>query len=102
MSNPWFVRSVALLLVLVGLQSGSFQDLDAGQERYYGAQDFSAAVRAEARKTDPVLGAGSAADAPTALPRALMVARAPQRSRALGIACLPQYLLPDPTGPPRA
>lgn len=102
MNRPWLVRTVALLLVLVGLQSGSFRDLDTGHERYYGTEDYSAAVRPEARKSDlgPV-------EPPAALPprrngsAPVTDSSVPARLAGGGDAS-PRRFLPDPTGPPRA
>jgi hypothetical protein len=101
-NRPWAVRAVALLLVLVGLQAGSFSDPDTGDERYYGTEDYSAVVRPEARKPDavpPPLPAVQPPGAPqTALSSALVT---PARHRT-GARAFPKHRVPDPTGPPRA
>jgi hypothetical protein len=51
-SRPRIVRSIALLLVLVGVQAGAFRDLETGHEWVFGTEDHSAAVLSEARKAD--------------------------------------------------
>lgn len=96
-NRPWVVRTVALLLVLVGLQAGAFRDLPTHDERYYGAEDYGVAVAPESAK-------------PHALPPAEPVAQlphAPYRAFAMppalvGAAAAHAFHLPDPTGPPRA
>lgn len=102
MNRPWIVRAVALLLVLVGLQAGSFRDLDAGHERYYGAENYSAAVRPEARKPAAVPVEPPAAQPPRLAPATGFTAFAPLAQAATGGNALPQRLRPAPTGPPRA
>jgi hypothetical protein len=100
-NRPWLVRAVALLLVLLGLQAGSFRDLDAGHERYYGTEDYSAAVRPEARKphaVPPPLPAAQPPGAPLAL---LDFALLPPTRRPADVRAFPQHHVPDPTGPPR-
>jgi hypothetical protein len=101
-NRPWIVRTVALLLVLVGLQAGAFSDLDRGDERYYGTEDYSAVVRPEARKPDAIPLPLPAAQPPRALQAALFPASlAPARRLTVARAFTPHHL-PDPTGPPRA
>ncbi len=116
--GSWFVRAVALLLVAAGLHAGSFRDLDDVQDRYFGTPDHSAAVLLEPRKAlapraqadspqtkEPALGAH---DAPSALalrawsPAAALSRRSRHAPLAAPDVVLPQRLLPDPTGPPRA
>jgi hypothetical protein len=94
--RPWLVRAVALLLVLVGLQAGSFRDLDTGDAPYYGTADYGAVVAVEARLAD-------------GLPPPAPVARLPQAQHGDGAlptepvrAAARAFHLPDPTGPPRA
>ena len=102
MKRLWIVRAVALLLALVGLQAGSFRDLDAGDERYSGTEDYSAVVRPEARKPDVIPLPLPAAQPPGA-PMALLVsALRPPSRRPAGVRAFPRHRLPDPTGPPRA
>lgn len=102
MNRLWIVRAVALLLVLVGLQAGAFGDLDTGDERYYGSEDYSAVVRPEARKPDAVPQPLPAAQPPCQPQAALFPASlAPARRLAAARAFTPHHL-PDPTGPPRA
>lgn len=100
MSRPWVVRAVALLLVLVGLQAGSFHDLDTSHERYYGTEDYSAAVRPEARKSEGVPveppSLPNDADRPAIASRASASPVAVSRGRAAPA----RRLHPDPTGPP--
>lgn len=95
-NRPWVVRIVALLLVLVGLQAGAFRDPDAGDERYYGTSDYSAAVAAQTRLPDALPPPAPAAQLP----------RAPDRASAAPVArvraAARPFYLPDPTGPPRA
>ncbi len=100
--RSWIVRTVALLLVLVGLQAGAFRDLDTGHEWYFGAEDSSAAVMAEARKADPEIAGLTAADAPRALPVPPRAAPRPRTALVDSGAFPPRSLRPDPTGPPRA
>jgi hypothetical protein len=101
-NRPGIVRAVALVLMLVGPQAGSFSDLDTGGERYYGTEDYSAVVRPEARKPQAVPLPLPAAQPPGA-PRALLVcALRPPIRRPAGGRAVPQHLVPDPTGPPRA
>ena len=96
------MRTVALLLVLVGLQAGTFSDLDAGDERYYGTEDYSAVVRPEARKPD-VIPLPLLAAQPPGAPLALLVcALRPPSRRPAGVRAFARYRVPDPTGPPRA
>ena len=102
MNRSWIVRSVALLLVLVGVQAGSFRDLYAGHERYYGTEDYSAAVRPEARKPDVVPVHPPSAQPPRWVAEAPFTAFASPARCATGGGASPQRLLPDPTGPPRA
>jgi len=101
-NRPWLVRSVALLLVLVGLHAGSFQDLDAGHERYYGNDDYTSAVRPEVRKSDldsvEPQPAQDRPERPAAVYRAIEIPSA----RATPVALLPPRFRPAPTGPPRA
>jgi hypothetical protein len=103
-NRPWIVRNVALLLVLVGLQAGSFRDLDTGHEWFFGTEDASAAVMSEARKADPSIDRLPAASAPSAFPvpvrvrAALRLRAAPESSGAPSA----RAYLPSPTGPPRA
>jgi len=101
-NRPWLVRSIALLLVLVGLQAGSFRDLDAGHERYYDTDDYASAVRPEVRKSDlDTVEPQPAQDRPvgrTAAHRAIEIASA----CAAPVAHPPQRFRPAPTGPPRA
>ena len=102
MNRPWLVRTVALLLVLLGLQAGSFRDLDAGHERYYGTEDYSAVVRPEARKPDAVPPPLPAAQPPGALQAALFPASLTPPRRFTGARAFARHRIPDPTGPPRA
>jgi hypothetical protein len=100
--RPWIVRSVALLLTLVGLQAGAFHDLETKQKRYFGVDDHSAAVLAESRKADPAIDA-EPAPAPAAVPVAARRAQAEYPAAALSVVFVAsQRRLPDPTGPPRA
>jgi len=99
-NRPWVVRAVALLLVLVGLQAGAFRDLPTNDERYYGTEDYSAAVRPEARKSE-----GMPVEPPAALTaeaRRDTAARAwaMPASLAQAGAARASWLHPDPTGPP--
>jgi hypothetical protein len=101
-NRPWLVRAVALLLVLVGLQAGSFQDLDNGHERYYGNDDYTSAVRPEVRKSDldsvePQPAQDRPVD-PSPAHRTIEIASACATPAAL---LLPRFR-PAPTGPPRA
>ena len=102
MNRSWIVRSVGLLLVLVGLQAGSFQDLDTGHERYYGTDDYTSAVRPEVRKSDldtvEPQPAQDRLERPAAMYRAIPV----PSTRATPVALLPPRFRPAPTGPPRA
>jgi hypothetical protein len=101
-NRPWLVRAVALLLVLVGLHAGSFQDLDAGHERYYGNDDYTSAVRPEVRKSDlDTVEPQPAQDRPER-PAAVYRAIQGPSTRATPVALLPQRFRPAPTGPPRA
>ena len=102
MNRSWIVRSVALLLVLVGVQAGSFRDLDAGHELYYGTKDDSAAVRPEARKPDVVPAHPPPVQPPRWFSEPPFTAFASPARRTTGGRASPQRLLPDPTGPPRA
>jgi hypothetical protein len=101
-NRPWLVRAVALLLVLVGLQAGSFRDLDTGHERYYGNDDYTSAVRPEVRKSDldtvEPQPAQDRLERPASMHRAIQV----PSSRATPVALLSQRFRPAPTGPPRA
>lgn len=101
MNRPGIVRAVALLLVLVGLQAGSFSGLDSGDERYYGTEDYSAVVRPEARKPDVIPVPLPAAQPPRVAPATEFAAFAALAQAETGNA-LPQRLRPTPTGPPRA
>jgi hypothetical protein len=101
-NRSWIVRSVALLLVLVGVQAGSFRDLYAGHERYYGTEDYSAAVRPEARKPDVVPVDPPFAQPPRRVAAPPFTAFASPARRATGGRASPRRLLPDSTGPPRA
>jgi len=113
----WFVRAVALLLVAVGVQAGSFRDLADAKNRYFGTLDYRVAVRPEPRQglapraqadrtleSDPAIGTG---DVPAAAPlrswplpaRTAFTRRSPL---AATDSSRPRRLLPDPTGPPRA
>lgn len=102
MNRPWLVRAVALLLVLVGLHAGSFQDLDAGHERYYGNDDYTSAVRPEVRKSDldtvEPQPAQDRPERPASVYRAIQV----PLTRAMPVALLSPRFRPAPTGPPRA
>ena len=102
MNRPWPVRAVALLLVLVGLQAGSFSDLDMGDERYCGTEDYSAVVRPEARKPDAVPPPLPAAQPPGAPQTALSSASVTPALHRAGARAFPKHHVPDPTGPPRA
>ena len=101
-NRSWAVRSIALLLVLVGLQAGSFQDLDAGHERYYGTDDYTSAVRPEVRKSEldavePPLAQDQPV-APMAAHRGIEIA-----ATGAAPAAHPSHRYrPAPTGPPRA
>lgn len=101
-NRPWIVRAVALLLVLVGLQAGSFQDLDAGHERYYGNDDYTSAVRPEVRKSDldgvEAQPAEDRPERPAAVYRAIEI----PSTRATSAALPAPRFRPAPTGPPRA
>ena len=103
MNRSWIVRAVALLLVLVGLQSGAFRDPHAGHDWYFGHADDGAVMLADARKADPQVAAEPATGVPVhaAAPAAAAQARraAPP---AIATASLAPFLLPDPTGPPAA
>ncbi|HEU4647403.1 MAG TPA: hypothetical protein VFS80_17745 [Burkholderiales bacterium] len=102
MNCPWLVRAVALLLVLVGLQAGSFQDLDAGHERFYGTDDYTSAVRPEVRKSElDSVEPQPAQDRPERQAAMYRVIEIPSAS-ATPVALLPQRFRPAPTGPPRA
>jgi len=101
-SRPFIVRSIALLLVLVGLQAGAFRDLDTGHEWYFGAEDSSAAIMSEARKVDPAIDGLPGADAPPAPPAALDAGRALRFTLYTTRASTARTFRPDPTGPPRA
>ena len=102
MHCPWIVRTVALLLVLVGLQAGAFRDLDTGHEWYFGTEDASAAVRPEARKSDVLPVHPPSAQPPRWVAALTFTAFASPARRATGGGACSQRLLPDPTGPPRA
>lgn len=95
-NRPWLVRSVALLLVLVGLQAGAFRDLPTNDERYYGTEDYTAAVAPEAGKPHVLPPASPAAQRPHAVHWRYAVSSAPVRAAAHTLH------RPDPTGPPRA
>jgi hypothetical protein len=87
-------------MLLVGLQAGAFRDLTASDERYYGAPDYSAAVRPEARKPDAVPPPDAAAQPPLArMSSGAQLRPAPRRT---GAVAFPPHHVPDPTGPPRA
>ena len=101
-NRPWIVRTVALLLVLVGLQAGAFSDLDRGDERYYGTEDYSAVGRPEARKPDAVPLPLPAAQPPRALQSSLFPALFTPPRRFTGARAFARHRVPDPTGPPRA
>ena len=101
MNRPGIVRAVALLLVLVGLQAGSFSDLDTGDERYYGTEDYSAVVRPEAREPDAVPPPLPTAQPPGAPMALLFSPLLPPTRRPPGVRAFPQHRVPDPTGPPR-
>lgn len=102
MNRLWIVRTVALLLVFVGLQGGSFRDLDGGQQWVYGADNGVAAVLAETREPDAVPLTPPAAQPPRVARAPLgMAFAAPARTVRGSRAFLP-HLHPDPTGPPRA
>lgn len=94
------MRAIALLLVLVGLQAGAFRDLTTSDERYYGAPDYSAAARPEARKPDALPPPDAVAQpplarvSPGAQPQPVLV-----RTDA---GAFPPHLVPEATGPPRA
>lgn len=96
------MRVVALLLVLVGLQAGSFHDLDAGHERYAGTDDYTSAVRPEVRKSD--LDSVEPQPVPDRLERPAAVYRVVEipSTRATPVARLSTRFRPAPTGPPRA
>lgn len=95
-SRPWVVRSIALLLVLVGLQAGAFRDLPTNDERYYGTEDYSAAVAPEAGKPHVLPPAVPAAQRPHAVHWRYVIPTAPVGAAAHA------FHRPDPTGPPRA
>lgn len=95
-NRPWVVRLVAVLLVLVGLLAGAFRDLPTNDERYYGTEDYSAAVAPEAGKPHALPAALPAAQLPQAAYPAYAMPLAPVRAAAHA------FRLPDPTGPPRA
>jgi hypothetical protein len=101
-NRPWLVRAVALLLVLVGLQAGSFQDLDTGHERHYGTDDYTSAVRPEVRKSDLDTVEPQPAQARLERPAAVYRAIQVPSTRATPVAVLPPRFRPAPTGPPRA
>lgn len=96
------MRSVALLLVLVGLQGGAFRILDAEQERYLGPEATGAAVLAESRKPDPAGQLPSALHMPPASRAPVAAAFEHRRPAASGGFETPPHRFPDPTGPPRA
>ena len=94
------MRLVALLLVLVGLQAGAFRDPPTNDERYYGTEDYSAAVAPEARKPKAIPLPDAVAPPPLARVRLGMQPQPGQlRADAGGF---PPHHVPDPTGPPRA
>lgn len=99
-NRPWLVRAVAMLLLLVGLQAGTFRDFDSSHQWAAGADDGTVAVLTEGRKADGDAVALQAAALPRPacreLPGALRLARHSVGARALS------HHLPDPTGPPRA
>lgn len=100
MKCPGFVRAVALVMLLIGLQAGSFGDLSASDERYYGTPDHSAALRPEPRKPDAVPLPDAAAQPPIARrPAGAQPRPALSRTDAGGF---PAHVVPDPTGPPPA
>ncbi len=111
------MRAVALLLVAVGLQAGSFGELTDAQKWYFGVPDHGSAVLNEHRRAlatraeadteldgEPALGAE---DPPAGEPRrgwpvpglAKLTRHAPLAEREVSH---PRQLLPHPTGPPRA
>jgi hypothetical protein len=113
----WFVGAVALLLVAIGLQAGTFRNLENAKDWYFGTLDYSAAALPGARKSlvlraqaegeqdkEPAFGAE---DAPAVDSSSFR--RAPARTAFTRDELLvapdvshPLRLLPDPTGPPRA
>lgn len=93
-NRPWLVRSIALLLVLIGLQAGSFRDLDTGEQRYFGTADYHAAVAPESGKPLALPPAVPAAQLPSAAPVAPVLPVAAARAGAFHFF--------DSTGPPRA
>ncbi len=99
MNCPGFVRAVALLMLLVGLQAGSFRDLTASEERYYGAPDHSVAARPEVRQPDALPLPGPSAQPPRPEYRATVELPPPPKPDRAG--AFPRHH-PDPTGPPRA
>lgn len=102
MYRPWIVRSVALLLTLVGLQAGAFDSLETQQKRYFGVDQYGAAVLAESRKAEPAIDS-EPAPAPAAVPVATRRTQGEHPVAALSVLFVAsQRRLPDPTGPPRA
>jgi hypothetical protein len=93
-NRPWVVRSIAVLLVLVGLQAGSFRGPDTGDERYYGTSVYGGAVAPEAGKSQTLPSAVPAAQ----WPRAAHVAHVLQGLAVRTVA----FHFFDSTGPPRA
>lgn len=116
--GSWLERAVALLLVAVCLQAGSFRDLEDANDWYFGTPDYGAVTLTGARKAlairaqaDDALGNELSPDAndPSAF------GAAPRRGPALDLIAFvsrgplaglvvshPLPLRPDPTGPPRA
>jgi len=106
-------RTVAILLVLAGLPTGTFQHLGAAHPLYFGAPDQGSIILIEARK--PVARDQASVDSPEALadggePPAATPAReaaaapvaeaAPERRRAPRRMASARVLLPHSTGPP--
>ena len=97
-----FVRLVALLLLLVGLQSGVFRDLGSARQWVFGADTPVAAVMSESRKLDGLPADGD----PAVEPRVHSTTKAGFFARpalpALRAAPLLASHLRYSTGPPRA
>jgi len=99
----WVVRSVALLLVVVGLQAGSFRGFDNSRQWVHGADEGAATVLAEVRKPHAKPAPPSAAASPPRPARgdSSVALTLTERSRGSARAAS-RHHVPDPTGPPRA
>ena len=102
MNRSWLVCAVALLMLVSGMQAGALRAIDAGDERYCGNPEYSAAARPEARKSDAVPLPEPAAQPPQAPRRVARLAPPLPVELPAGARALPRHHLPDPTGPPRA